>query len=97
MPQVIGGGWGEACILVQRRRLRTTLLPFDSLSLTRYKGGGTTYERGRGSLFPPPLHLDYKIVAHLILEAEPPSLPVCISHKHPILINLFLAYHFVSH
>ena len=24
--------------------------------------------------------------------AEPPCLPACISHKHPILINQFLAY-----
>ena len=26
------------------------------------------------------------------LCAEPPLLPACISHKHTILINLFLAY-----
>ena len=25
-------------------------------------------------------------------EAELPCLPACTSHKHPILINLFLAY-----
>ena len=35
-------------------------------------------------------------VADLILGAESPCLPACISHKHPVLINLFLAYHFVS-
>ena len=34
--------------------------------------------------------------AHLILGAEPPRLPACISHKHPVLINLSLAYPFVS-
>ena len=28
--------------------------------------------------------------------AEHPCLPACISHKCPILINLFLAYHLVS-
>ena len=28
--------------------------------------------------------------------AELPCLPTCISHKRPILINLFLAYHYVS-
>ena len=45
---------------------------------------------------PPPLSLDHKTVAHLILRAEPPHLPTCIPHKCPILINLFLAYHFAS-
>ena len=50
-----------------------------------------------GSLFPSPLSLNYKTVARLNLRAEPPRLPVPISDKHPILINLFLAYHFFSH
>ena len=27
-----------------------------------------------------------------MLRAEPPCLPACISHKRPILINVFLAY-----
>ena len=53
-------------------------------------------ERGRGGLFPPPLPLDAKAVAHLILGAEPPRLPACLFHKLPMLIDLFLAYHFIS-
>ena len=32
------------------------------------------------------------LVARWILGAEPPCLFACISHKRPILINLFLAY-----
>ena len=32
------------------------------------------------------------MIKHQILGAEPPCLPACISHKCPILINLFLAY-----
>ena len=36
--------------------------------------------------------LDYKNVVHGILGAVFLYLPICISHKHPILINLFLAY-----
>ena len=54
-------------------------------------------ERGRGGLFPCPRPLDDKSVAHQILGAELPCLPACTSHKRPILINLFLDYHFVSH
>ena len=38
----------------------------------------------------------YKNAVCPIPEAEPPRPPACISHKRPILINLFLAYHFVS-
>ena len=37
---------------------------------------------------PFPLSFDYKHVTHLILGPEPPCLPACIPHKHPILINL---------
>ena len=32
----------------------------------------------------------YKTVAHSILGTELPRLSVCISYKHPILINLLL-------
>ena len=53
-------------------------------------------QKGRGRLFWPPLPLDDKSVAHWILGAGPPFLPTYIFHKHPILINVFLAYHFVS-
>ena len=38
------------------------------------------------------LCLDYKYVVHIILGAEPPRLPTCVPHKHPILINVSLAY-----
>ena len=48
-------------------------------------------ERGRGGLFPPPLPLNDETVAHLILRADSLCRPACLSHKHPILINLFLA------
>lgn len=34
----------------------------------------------------------YKTVAHSILGTELPRLSICISYKHPILINLLLAY-----
>ena len=30
-------------------------------------------------------------------QAELACLPVCISYKHPMLINLFLAYYLASH
>lgn len=65
-------------------------------SLTPYRGATTQRKRKRQS-FLTSLPLDYKTVIHLILGAEPPCLPACISHKRPILINLFLAYHFVFH
>ena len=61
--------------------------------LTRYQGGATTRGQkknkrgGRGGLFPPALPSDDKTVVRLILGAEPPCLPTCISHKHFILIN----------
>ena len=42
------------------------------------------------------LPLDDKTAAQGILGAELPGLPSCISHKCPILINLFLAYLFGS-
>lgn len=45
---------------------------------------------GRGGLFQPPLPLDNKTVAHLILRAAPPFRPACISRNNPILVNLFL-------
>ena len=32
-----------------------------------------------------------------IVGAELPLFLSCISHKHPIIITLFLAYHFVFH
>ena len=44
-------------------------------------------ERGRGSLFRPPLLLDNKTVAHQILGAEPHR-PACIPHKHPVTLSL---------
>ncbi len=65
-----------------------------------YEGGANDVSleekrmRKKSVFSPPPL--DYKNVAHLMLGAEPPCLPTCIPHKGPILINLFLAYHFVS-
>ena len=40
---------------------------------------------------------DYKNIACLVLRAEPSCLPACILHKHPVLINLLLTYHFASH
>ena len=43
-------------------------------------------------LFPSPPFFHYKIVAHSVLGAELLCLPACISYKHPILINLLLAY-----
>ena len=71
--------------------------------LIRYQGGATTPRKDEGfypyqesyySQFPLPL--DDKSVAHRILRAEPPWLPTYTSHKHPILINIFLDYRFVS-
>ena len=44
-------------------------------------------------VFSPPLFFHYKTVAHSILGTELPRLSICISYKHPILINLLLAYH----
>ena len=40
--------------------------------------------------------LNYKIVAHLILQAELPCLPTCTFHKHPVLTHLLLINHFAS-
>ena len=51
-------------------------------------------ERKRLS-FSTPIPLDGKIVAHQILWQRFLACPLA-SHKYPILINLFLAYHFVS-
>ena len=71
-------------------------------SLTRYQGRDSdvslTSNQGMSErdLSPSSLSLDYKNATHLIIEAKPPCLPACISHKCPILINLFLAYHSVS-
>ena len=55
-----------------------------------------TKKKEEGGLFSSLLPLDYKNVAHLILGSESPCLPACITCKRLILINLFLAYHFVS-
>ena len=41
--------------------------------------------------------MDDKSVAQRNLRAELLCLPVCISYKRPILINLFLSCHLVSH
>ena len=66
-------------------------------SLTGYQGGAPTGRKRKKVVFSPsPLSLDYKNIGHLFLGAEPPHLPTCIPHKHPILIILFLVYHFVS-
>ena len=46
------------------------------------------------AVFSPPA---LKWVAHSILRAEFTCLTTCISYKHPILTDLLLAYHFVSH
>ena len=71
--------------------------------LPQLEGGGNdvsltfTQRIRKKAVFPPhPFSLDYKNLAHLVLGAEPLSLPTYIPHKPPILINLFLAYHFVS-
>ena len=53
----------------------------------------STENEAEGDL-PSPRSFDYKNAACLILRAEPPCLPACILHKHPILVNLLLAYHF---
>ena len=46
----------------------------------------------RGGPFQPPLPLEDKTVAPWILGGELLCLPACITHKHPISINLCLAY-----
>ena len=99
LPQVIGWGWDEACIQIQTqgRSLRTALPLIWIHSLLDTKKELLLEERGRRSLFQLPLSLDNKTVAHQILGADPPCLPSCICHKHPIIISLFLAYHFVSY
>ena len=53
----------------------------------RYQVGAS---KERGGLSWHPLPLDDKTVTYL--GAEFPCLPTCTSHKHPILINLLLAY-----
>ena len=40
--------------------------------------------------------LNYKIVAHLILQAGLPCLPNCTFHEHPILTHLLLISHRLS-
>ena len=71
-------------------------------TLTRYEGGAkavslaSTRRKRKKAVFPLPLSLDSRNVAHLLPRAAPPHLPACIPHKHPTLVNLFLAYHFVS-
>ena len=102
---------GEACVQVQIKgsSLRTALLLIwistvtvlvwlygVKYSLTDTEEEPLLEERGWGGLFPPPLPLEDKTVAHLILGTEPPCLLACISHKHPILINLYPAYPFFS-
>ena len=47
----------------------------------------------RGSLFPSPLPLDYKNVAHLILRAKPPCLSPWISHRL-LVFFFFLIFNF---
>ena len=42
------------------------------------------------------LSLNYKMGAHLILQAELPHLPTCAFHKHPILTHLLLMNQFAS-
>lgn len=67
--------------------------------LTGYQGGSndvslrsTRRMRKKSGFSLSLLSSDYKNVA---LGPEPPLLPARIPHKHPILINKFLAYHFV--
>ena len=94
----LGEGWDEACIqiLTKGRGARTALLLIWIYTLPDTKEELLLQEGRRGSLFQSPLPLDNKTVAHWILGPEPPCLPACISHKHPILISLFLAHYFVS-
>ena len=93
MPQAVGWGMvlGLHSYSDQRQEFEDHPSAELNTQLTRYKGGAND-----ASLTSFPTPLDYKNVAHLILWAEPPCLPICISHKRLFLINLFLAYHFVS-
>ena len=75
LPQA-GGGWHE-CIQLQEFE-DALLLPYRIPRRSNYS------QKGRGGLSPPPLPLNDKTVAHR-------SLPTCISHKCPILVNLLLA------
>ena len=50
------------------------------------------YKYLKKEVFSPPLFFHYKTIAHSILGTELPRLSICISYKHPILINLLLAY-----
>ena len=57
------------------------------------------HEWERRQSFPPltpKFSFDYKNVAHLFPEAAPSCLLTCILHKHSVLINLLLTYHFAS-
>ena len=56
------------------------------------------YKKEEEAVFlPPPPDFPWnKKGAHLILGEQPPCLPAYVSHKHLILINLFLAHHFAS-
>ena len=57
----------------------------------------STPRNSKGRAFPTPTPLGGENCSPLILRAEPSCLSTCITHKPPISINLFLAYHFVSH
>ena len=106
MPQVIewGMGWGPHSGSDQGQEFKdhpsadlNKLWPCRvKYSFTGYQGGATTgRKRKRQSSCTP---LNDKTVPHLILWAEPPCLPACISHKYPILflpITLFLAEFFL--
>lgn len=98
LPQVIGWGmrWDLPSDSDQGHKFKDG--PYAGLNIPPYQIPRRSYysQKGRGRLFQLPLPLDDKTVAHQILGAELPCLPTCISHKCPILINLFLAYHFVS-
>ena len=91
-------GWGMGSVLHsdsdQGQELRTALLLMWIHTLLDTKEELLPEERGRGGPFQPPLPLDDKNCSPP--GAELPCLLACISHKHPILINLRLAYHFVA-
>ena len=46
---------------------------------------------------PPNSSFDYKNVSLSFLGPVLPCLPLCISHKHPMIINSLFAHHFVLH
>ena len=60
--------------------------------LTRCQGGAKTPRKEEVGFSNPHPPWMIKLEPTRIFGAEPPRLPTFISHKSPILINLFLAY-----